>query len=227
MGWLSLWCPLVPAAGLEGRLPRPSVHPELMLETCAPESINADTFCPSTMTGASLNHPTRWTMGSRLRKGTAGLTCHALVHQAICMLASLGPGSGWECEGPIAGLGNCYWWGWATFLQFPPGWFKAEAGVGYSLAIWPQSWHLKHWREVRSQQQAGPSLLVLDPCARFWGQISGWGYLARTTATAVRVWGTRGAPPTTSQSMVMLTGSSWCTGVATALSGLGSGQPLI
>ena len=33
----------------------------------------------------------------------------------------------------------------------PLGWFKAYAGVGHSLAIWPYPWHLKHWWEFGSQ----------------------------------------------------------------------------
>ena len=53
--------------------------------------------------------------------------------------------------------------GWATFPWFPPDWFKAVAGVGHSLAIWPQSWHLKHWRELGFLLLAVPSCLALVP----------------------------------------------------------------
>ena len=41
-----------------------SQNPELMLETCAPKSINAVTLCPSTITEALLDHPTRQARGS-------------------------------------------------------------------------------------------------------------------------------------------------------------------
>ena len=35
-------------------------------------------------------------------------------------------------------------------LSVSPGWFKADAGVGHYLAMWPHPWHLKHWRECGS-----------------------------------------------------------------------------
>ena len=53
--------------------------------------------------------------------------------------------------------------GWATFPQFPPDWFKAVAGVGYSQAIWPPSWHLKHYRELGTLLLDVPSCLSLAP----------------------------------------------------------------
>ena len=71
-----------------------SQNPKLMLETCAPELINVVTFCPSTMTGTSLDHPTKQAMGSRLRKGTTGVASGMLVYWAVCRLASLGLGNG-------------------------------------------------------------------------------------------------------------------------------------
>ena len=40
-------------------------------------------------------------------------------------------------------------------------WFKAVAGVGHSQAMWPQPWHVKHWRELGSLLLAVPSCLVL------------------------------------------------------------------
>ena len=40
----------------------------------------------------------------------------------------------------------------------PPGWFKASAGVGFSLAIWAKPWHLKHWRQCGSWYLAVPPL---------------------------------------------------------------------
>ena len=48
--------------------------------------------------------------------------------------------------------------GWATFPWFPLDWFKVLAGLGHSWTIWPQPWHLKHWREQ------GFLLLAVPPC---------------------------------------------------------------
>ena len=53
--------------------------------------------------------------------------------------------------------------GWAAFPQFPLDWFKGVAGVEHSWAIWPQPWHLKHWRELGSLLLAVPSHLALVP----------------------------------------------------------------
>ena len=65
-------------------------------------------------------------------------------------------------------LGACCWLlclvlagGWATFSWFSPDWFKDFAGVTHSQAMWPQPWHLKHWRELGSFLFEVPSL---DPC---------------------------------------------------------------
>ena len=52
-------------------------------------------------------------------------------------------------------------WGWTAFPQFPPHWFKVMAGVGQFQAIWPQPWHLKHWRELESLLLAVPWCLAL------------------------------------------------------------------
>ena len=120
---------------------------ELTLKTCAPKPINAVTFCTSTMMGASLEHPTSQAIVSDFKNGTVGVASCGSVHWAIFILASLGLGLGWECEGPIVGWGICHWWGLATFPQFLLGWIKANAVVGHSLAIWPHPWHLKHWTE--------------------------------------------------------------------------------
>ena len=40
--------------------------------------------------------------------------------------------------------------GWTAFPQFPPSLFNVIARVAYSLAIWPQPWHLKHCRALES-----------------------------------------------------------------------------
>ena len=74
-------------------------NPELTLETCAPELINAITFCLSTMMGASLDCPTRWAIGSEFKNWMAWFTSYGLVHWAIFILANLGLGLVWDCGG--------------------------------------------------------------------------------------------------------------------------------
>ena len=59
------------------------------------------------------------------------------VHQAALMLAGLCLGSRWECMGPTAGWGGSYWWGVSHIPSVLPWLFKAIAGVGHSLAMWP------------------------------------------------------------------------------------------
>ena len=73
-----------------------------------PKSISAITFCPSMMIGASLDYPTRWVIGSRFRKGTAGVTSHLPLCLAAFIFAGLGLGSGWTCGGIIVALVSCY-----------------------------------------------------------------------------------------------------------------------
>ena len=83
-----------------------SQNPELILETWAPESINSVTFCPSMITGASLDHPTRQATGSGFKNGMTGAVYHGSVCQAAIMWAGLCPGLGWECMRPTVGWGN-------------------------------------------------------------------------------------------------------------------------
>ena len=106
-----------------------------------------------------LDHPTRWAFGSGFRNGTSGVTSCGLVCWAVFILASLGLRSGWECERPIPGQSRCHWQQVGYISLVPPGWFKAGTGVGHSLAILLQPWHLKPWRECGSQQPAAPSPL--------------------------------------------------------------------
>ena len=63
------------------------------------------------MMGASLDCPIRQAVGSGFRNGTSGFTSHVPLHWAFFILTSLGPGSGWECEGPLVALGSCCWLG--------------------------------------------------------------------------------------------------------------------
>ena len=173
-----------------------------------PKSMNAVTFCPSTMTGALLDHPTRWTIGSGFKNGTARVTSHRPVCQTVFILASLGLGFWWECEGAYCCLGQLLL-GVSCIPLVPLGWIKADTGVGHSLAMWPQ--HLKHWRESGSWWPAAPSPLSLGlqitlitaqaPCAFYptlCGQTAGQNHLVRATPTITGVWMTRGAPPTAS-----------------------------
>ena len=118
--------PLVPSSS--NNLPRGwtfrvmlSQNWELMLETCDPELIKAVILCPSTITGASLDHPTRQAIGSLFKKGTIGSASHGTVCWAAFMLAGLSPESGWECEGPTVGWGGYYQWGVSHIPLAPPG----------------------------------------------------------------------------------------------------------
>ena len=173
-------------------------NPELTLETCAPELINAVTFCPVTMMGASLDCPSRWAVRSGFKNGTAGVISHGPVHWAIFILASLSLGLGWECEGPMAALGSCCWWGMGHIPPVAPGWLNIDAGVENFVTMWPHSWHLKHWREWVSVTSCTlPITLGLwFPCSPLWLPVPStpcsverlWAnHLARDTTTTVRV----------------------------------------
>ena len=94
-------------------------NPELTLETHALESINAVTFCPSTMMGTSLDCLARQAVASGFRNGTAGITSHVPAPQAIFLLARFGLRSGWGCIGPIVALGGCHCGGELHSLSFP------------------------------------------------------------------------------------------------------------
>ena len=117
-----------------------------MLETCAPKSINMVTLYPSTNMVASLDHPTRWAVGSWFKKGMPGVAYHGPVHQPTFMVPGLGLGSRWECEGLLLAEAAVV----VGVSHIPSGWFKANAGVGHSLAMWPHPWHIRHWREFGS-----------------------------------------------------------------------------
>ena len=82
---------------------------------------------------------------------------------AALMLSGLSAKLWWEYMGPTATWGSFCWQGVSCIPLVPPVWFKADAWVGHSLAMWPHPWHLKHWREFGSHLLAVPSLLVLVP----------------------------------------------------------------
>ena len=88
-----------------------SRNPKLILEPWAPKWINAVTFCPSMIIGASLDHPTRWATGSGFQNGVTEVVPHGPICQAALMLAGLCPGSGWECTAPTVGWVSLFQWG--------------------------------------------------------------------------------------------------------------------
>ena len=120
---------------------------EVMLETWAPKSISVVISYPSTITGALLECPNKWVMGSGLRKGTGMTSSHPFFWATFSMV-SFGSGLGRECWGlllaVVAGVGR----GLGHIPSVPPDWFKVFAGVAHSQAMWPQPCHLKHWREL-------------------------------------------------------------------------------
>ena len=73
---------------------------ELMLETCDPELIKAVILCPSTITGASLDHPTRQAIGSLFKKEQLGqLLMGLFVGLPSCWLGLI-----WSQGGNVRGL---------------------------------------------------------------------------------------------------------------------------
>ena len=94
-----------------------------------------------------LECPTKQAMGLGLRKGTGVTSDHPFFWSPF-IVVGLGLGPGREFWGPTVGC--CGWCWWAAFPQFPLDWFNVLAGVAHSQAIWPQPWHLKHWRELQS-----------------------------------------------------------------------------
>ena len=106
----------------------------LTLDTWAPKSISAVVSCPFIITGALLEHPTNWAMGSGFRKGTGVTFCSALS------MVGFGLGSGRECWEPTVG---CCGWCWQ--------------GVGpHSLG---SPWTgLKSWLGWHIPKPCGPSL---------------------------------------------------------------------
>ena len=125
-----------------------SQNPELTLEICAPEKINVVTFCSSAMMGALLDHSIWWVYQVWVEEWDRW---GSLLMGLSVRLSSYWPVLVWGYGGNVRGLLLA----WAAVAgrgvshipYIPPGWFKTDAGVGHSLAMWPQPWHLKHWRE--------------------------------------------------------------------------------
>ena len=106
-------------------------------------------------------------MGSGLRKWTGVTSGHPFFCAALSMV-SFGLGSGRECWEPIVGCVAGASGGLGHIPKVPPDWFKIFAGVAHSQAMWPQSWHLKHWRELVSFLFEVLPWLSLDPWAFPW-----------------------------------------------------------
>ena len=118
----------------------------LMLETWAPKSIKAATYCPSIITGASLECPIRCAIGSGLRNSMGATCCHPFLFAAFIWV-SFGSGSGREC----CKFTGCMLQGiWLHSLGSPHPYLTALLELHTSLAIWPQPWHLKHCRVLGS-----------------------------------------------------------------------------
>ena len=124
-----------------------SQNAELMLETCASKSIMQSPSGPQQLQGPHLiilpDRQLGW--DSKMNDWNGFLWA--------CLLGCLH--AGWQSSGVRVGMWGAYCWlGWLSlvggephFPQLPPGWFKADAGVGHSQAMWPHPWHLKHRRE--------------------------------------------------------------------------------
>ena len=139
----------------KGWISRPiSLHScALIFDTCALKSTKAVTSRPSTITCASLAHPTNHATGSGFRNGIGVISFHPFCLTAFSWV-SFGLGSQREC---LVLTADC-WRGLTTFPWVPPSLFNGAAGVAHSLAIWPQPWHLKHCREL------GPLAPYVPPC---------------------------------------------------------------
>ena len=129
------------------------------------------------------------------------------------MLAGFCPGLGWKCTGPTADWDGFCWWGVSCIPLVPLGWFKANAGLGHSLAMWPHPWHLKHWREFGSHLLA----VLSPPCA------SPLVALTRATSTIVRTWAIGGITTIAAPPMASLLRATWYTRGIVALFSLGQG----
>ena len=92
---------------------------EFTLDTSAPKSISAVVSCPSTITVALLECPTKWAMGSGLRKGT-GVTSGHPFFCATFRMVNFHSRSVRECWGPTVGC--CSWccWGVGHIPSVPP-----------------------------------------------------------------------------------------------------------
>ena len=92
---------------------------KLTLDTWAPKLISAVFSCPSTITGALVEHPTRWAMGSGLRNGTGATSSHPFAQPWVWSV--LVWGQGWNAGSLllaiVVGVGR----GLGHISSVPPG----------------------------------------------------------------------------------------------------------
>ena len=136
--------------------PRSSHNCMLIFDTCAPKSIKVVTSHPSMTTGALLACPTNHATGSRFRNGMDAMPFHSFL---VTTFAWVGFGLGPERK--CCKLTVCCWRGVDYIPLGPPSLFNVLARVTHSLAMWPQPWHLKHWKVLESL------VLWAPPCVPF------------------------------------------------------------
>ena len=96
--------------------------------------------------------------------------------------------------------------------------------MAQSWVMWPQTWHLKHWRELGSFLFEVPlcawSLASSNenPCATSGRCTVDWCGLSQTSLAIIRAGTARSAPVHLSPPMASLSGDIWGTGRAVALS---------
>ena len=100
-------------------------------------------------------------LGLGLRMGWLGSLLMGLYARPFSYWPVLVQGQGGTLRGLLLPWVAITGGGMSCIPSVPLGWIKADSGVGHSLAMWPHLWHLKHWRESRSQLLAAPSPLHL------------------------------------------------------------------
>ena len=203
---------------------------ELMLETWAPESINAVILCPSTVTGASLEHPTKWAMESGFRNRTGAISDHPVLWAAF-IVVGFGLGSERECWGPTVDCcGWCQWGVGLHFLGSPQTVLKFWLG-----GVLPS--HKAPTLAPKALERAGvppvgcallyifSSLAILSlvstccsPCAMTSRCAVDWGSLSQTSLAIMEAGAARSAPVHLSPPTASLSGAIWGAGWAVALS---------
>ena len=187
---------------------------ELTLETWAPESISAMVSCTSIITGALLEHPTKWAMGSGLRKGT-GATSGCSLFWAAFSTVNFGLGSGRECWRFTVG---CCWWGVESHSLSSPQfvlttwlvWYTPKL-CGLNLDIWNTevNWVLLVWNTALTIFGYLGIHLTLNsgPCSATSRYAVGWGGLSQTSLAIMGIGVTRSASVCPSPPMASVSGT--------------------
>ena len=197
----------------------------LMLKTWTPESMKAVTSCPSIITGASLEHPTKTCYGVWIEEWYwADLVLSSFPFCCLHM------GQFWI--GVREGMLWVYWLhdvgGWPHSLGSPQSLFNSFAGVAHSLAIWPQPWHLKHSRVLKSfafwaLPWAPVECLGTPPTLGSSGyptcnrRAASSGVLAQASTTFMGAGANRSIPVCLPSLMIPVPGTIWSTSRASAL----------